>query len=504
MTNRTALDAVVDLEQRYPVANWTVGTLRVWPLLRVRIYFMLLFAAIGTGQAGAGQRSNAKRIVDAARGTWRAASSIVESRREDSAPRNSHTAILLGDGVSLAKIGGQWMDRLMDPIIAELTSERRDAFLMTPGTAAATPRYSPSLAVQPLLDASKAMGLLRAKLGSHPPHHLEGMSDALSDLAARNPAIAFPDQRWMIEHAIRVEQMAWQFGRLIARTSARLAFVSNYYGAEGMAFVLAARRAGAVTIDVQHGLQVDHVGYARWTNVPEPGYALLPDRFWCWSDEEARSIQDGMDSSAHRGVAVGNLWADFLASQKTGEIPAAIERLAGIRARSNRPYQFLLTPSWGHPDAELQKLLDAVALTRGEAKWWLRLHPSQAAEREPLRRRLSAMGIDDVELDAANDYPLPLLLREMDVNLTQDSSTAIEAAVAGVPSVVTTPNAAELFAPYLEKGQMRFARSPEAISQAALDLARDNPCRGHQLGETNVVALGRALAEALAMVPFAA
>jgi hypothetical protein len=235
-----------------------------------------------------------------------------------------------------------------------------------------------------------------------------------------------------------------------------------------MAFVLAAKRAGCITTDIQHGLQVDHVGYARWTRIPEGGYDLVPDCFWCWSEDDAARINDTIADDAHGAVSVGNAWADMWRSDSP-LVKRTAERFARVRDGFGKAQHYLLTPSWGHPDAEFDRLLDAVEIGQ-DAQWWLRLHPKLADQRETYRQRVMARGIANIEIDAAMDFPLPLLLTGMGVNVTFDSSTVIDALAVGVPSVVTTQSGASIYGEQIEAGTVTFAREPADILTAALKL----------------------------------
>ena len=58
-----------------------------------------------------------------------------------------------------------------------------------------------------------------------------------------------------------------------------------------MGLLLAAKRNGIRTIDIQHGVQSENdFLFSSWTNIPTNGYELLPDIFWCWSNVEKENI----------------------------------------------------------------------------------------------------------------------------------------------------------------------------------------------------------------------
>lgn len=495
MGGHSPLDVIVDLERRYPVEDWSVAGLHVWPMLRIRMFTLLVMHGLGSDPAEAGARSPAERVSHAIKGIGRIARNTILSGNRLVFPSRDDEAVLLADGISFANIEGKWRDRLMDPIIAALEANGRPSLLMTPGYLCPGPRYSPTCHIQSRLDASKVLGTLVSKLKPSPLFGSDSFAAMQSEISRDYPDIAFPGERWLVEQAARIEWMARHFGGIIGKTSARAAFVSNYYGAEGMAFVLAARRAGCVTIDVQHGLQHRHVGYVQWTKIPSGGYDLLPHLFWCWGPDEVHAINQGPGAPWHRGVEIGNFWADFWADPENPVVARTIGRLRSIKESLGAQRHFLLTPSWGYPDIEFEKLFESVRHADPHIHWWLRLHPTLVARREEMRDRVTTLGLGNVEIDAAMDFPLPVLLHEMDANITFDSSTVLDARAAGVPSVVTTSNGAALFAREIEAGFCRFAADPVDIAAAAMQLAEHNPLERGYTSRSLTQALETRIAE---------
>jgi len=460
-------------EAEYPVDRWAVGDVEVWPIARMRWYNLVLHHDLGSGAEGAGVRSGRGFLGTAARTLAVTARNRIFDFHKNARPGPQHQAILFSDGVSLAKVEGEWYDRFMDPIVAELAAEGRESLLLMPMAAPAVPRHTPSLAIQTRLDAAKLAYTVKARLSGAPPHNLPRFDDVVAMLRREGAVADLPGRAWLIAQAGRIMAMARQFDRLIARTGAKLAFVNTYYSADGMAFVLAARRRGCVTIDVQHGAQVDHVAYHRWRNVPADGFALLPDLFWCWSGDEVAAIREGFGlNGPHQGVVAGNLWWRVWMQPGVAVAEAMQARLAKLKQRHGASRHILVTHTWGHTDEDWLAILNAMAASSDDLVWWVRLHPMQISQRERFRKELRCAGVRRFELDAATDYPLPLLLDHMDANVTESSSTVLEAATVGVPSVITTRHGADLFGAELGAGRSRFAADSDGILAAIVDLVR--------------------------------
>ena len=65
-------------------------------------------------------------------------------------------------------------------------------------------------------------------------------------------------------------------------------YLTCWYTTETMGICAAARQLGIKTIDIQHGKQGKYQAmYSGWTTIPESGYSLMPDKFWCWGNQSA-------------------------------------------------------------------------------------------------------------------------------------------------------------------------------------------------------------------------
>jgi hypothetical protein len=125
------------------------------------------------------------------------------------------------------------------------------------------------------------------------------------------------------------------------------------------------------------------------------------------------------------------------------------------------------------------------------------MHPVMMARREEIRAKLTVEGHGEVWLDEPSDLPLPALLQQVHVHLTHSSSTVIEAAEAGVRSVITSQSGKELFGPQLELGIARatLGGTPEVLETlngfiSKATAAESKPAPG---GSTSASAFARAI-----------
>ncbi len=90
-------------------------------------------------------------------------------------------------------------------------------------------------------------------------------------------------------------------------------YLSSWYFPDMMGVCAAASSLGIKTIDVQHGKQGKYQAmFSGWTNIPEDGYALMPDRFWCWGQTSCDHIlASSPNRSKHIPFIGGYPWIDY-------------------------------------------------------------------------------------------------------------------------------------------------------------------------------------------------
>ena len=128
-----SLALVDEIERTYPVTQWQVGDVPVWPLARLILHGNLYKQSVARGEQNARQP---RRVALAAS---YALSPLIDAwqRRGDLrhavlVPQRAN-AVYLGNGDAFDWIDGAWRDRFGDPLIVELHKTGRSTFLMQYG-----------------------------------------------------------------------------------------------------------------------------------------------------------------------------------------------------------------------------------------------------------------------------------------------------------------------------------------------------------------------------------
>lgn len=449
MTANAIVDGLLAIEERVADQDWRYKGVDVWPLYRSEIRGRLSIVSIGA----ATDVRKPPRLLDLASGWERTAGPAVDGS----------CTIVMNDGFSLQRIGHHMMDRLCTPICLGLSHAGVAHVLLDQGS-------SPTIDLAERVEPIGAM-VLRAKIKAFALTKLRldpwvaGRCRQLAEAAAAvgiDP-VAIPDAWAMSARQGAMLDLAEQFERLLHRLRAERVLQVCYYTIAGYAMNLAAHRVGIDAVDIQHGVIVEqHTSYASWPRLPVGGYSLMPTGYWTWSETEARIIRDGLkladDAVVVSGHPLVEAWkAGWLLGTET-----ARDEMRALRAAREEPLHALITLQPGlMGEDSLRPALDAM-VTNPDVFWWVRAHPASLDKTAAVTALLNRVGGNYNIVDATR-LPLYALLENVDVHLTHSSSTVIEAAQFGVPSLLWSTYGEELFLPYIESGVASVGMNAQAV-----------------------------------------
>ncbi|MBF4465680.1 hypothetical protein [Flavobacterium sp. LC2016-12] len=208
---------------------------------------------------------------------------------------------------------------------------------------------------------------------------------------------------------------------VLHKNQAQKVFLLCYYDSRMYGLILAAREKNILSIDMQHGGQSDfHPGY-NFNSVPVKGYRLLPDYFWTWEKSSYDNILNFTQSSSHKVIVGGNPW---ITSLKNKNVFLDEKRIVLYTMQTTlRPVLH-------------SYIIDAIKNTPDNYTWWLRLHPRMLkSEIEQLHEQLNDANISDkVEIEKATNLPLPMILANCSAHISHFSGSIMEADLMNVGS----------------------------------------------------------------------
>ena len=449
---RRGMDLLHEIEQNFPVAEWRVADIRVWPIVRVRLGYGLAYESEGlngptsnVGLLASGRRlfASGRRLASSVRSKVRptAVAGSASDRRGSGVARGAG-AVFLADGSSFVLDGSVLVDRQLDCLRAELQQRGVRSVLLVPGSPVAGLR-PPVINIQFRLDRSMA----GARLRRAPRCDLAGYGSIRSELAGAGLEQYLPSPKAIRLAGAVVGAWADRFEVIFDDESAGVGFLSEFYSLRGMAFVLACARREIPSVDVQHGLQGPlHFAYGPWRR-QQDRYELLPTHFAVWSELEAADIRSWAGDQ-HQVDVVGNPFLDRRLGDDDPELASGDAAFARLSSKSGATRHVLVTLSGIENVEEREWLRELIAVAPKQWFWWVRCHPKVPSI--GIWEQTLACVAGQVDVRRASTLPLFVLLRNVDAHVTRSSSVFLDALRFGVPSVVTDLTGVAIFGRHLD------------------------------------------------------
>jgi len=163
---------------------------------------------------------------------------------------------------------------------------------------------------------------------------------------------------------------------------------------------------------------------------PPSGYSVLPDLFWTWNKQDAKKTSRW--AAPYHGAFHGG---DLRLAKAPGD----------TRLRSNFEREILvaLQPIGGYRHV-WETLAKQIAVSPPGWRWWIRRHPASSPAQDIEFGSLLSLNGPNVKIAEAS-APLMTLLPDMDVLLSLESGTAVEAHIFGLHVIFLSINALDVF-----------------------------------------------------------
>ncbi|MCK9275953.1 MAG: hypothetical protein M0P57_12775 [Syntrophales bacterium] len=215
-------------------------------------------------------------------------------------------------------------------------------------------------------------------------------------------------------------------------------------------------RAGRIhdipVFDLQHGVIDDGNPWYSEKYRSETPEKDLPSGFLCWDESSAAILRKWAPQKGINVEVVGNPWfVRFLIENPDDSLVREI--IHTERIFNNHKPVILVSLQWGLDfyykndtfNGVMVDALEKVILETADSyNWLLRLHPVQlrAIKKEEIRNYLeNTFGhLSSVEWGTCSELPLPVLLRQVDLHITDMSSIVVEAGWMGIYSALLNSN----------------------------------------------------------------
>ena len=439
-----------EIENSVPVLNWNYMGIKIWPLIRLIMSFEILKITKTQGINAPSQRKITQflnKVLSPIR-IW-----IAKFRdfRQNTQDLNSNILLLGRSTARNTKIDGKWVDPILDSFKYYLHKINLPSIHMEFDSLniVRIPRFSSSVFIHNSITFCKIKALIKSKLSKNLSMNLPGFEQFTQILSSNNLYLSVINKNKIRYYVVLLRYRADLFKKYLKKYKIKLGFCSVYYIPETLAFILACNEMQIPSIDIQHGVQGDtHIAYSDWKDAHS--YKLLPRFFWVWSQHEKTTIEKWSGNEGPKSFVGGNLWMQFWRDKLNPHIKNLQTEIQKTKVNSSCDSYILYSVQ---PNDSFEIILPLIKDSPKNWHWWIRLHPRMLEQESQFRALLEKNSIENYCIEEASQMPLPLLLSNLDIHVTFNSSVVVEAEEFNMPSLVIAENGQELFPRQFQDGE---------------------------------------------------
>jgi len=428
-----------DLEEKLVLNRFKISGIDLWPHIRFQLVMKMNKEMLKRDPGQHDYLARVKEKVSLVPASILHLTRLYSMKMRSRVNRQTVDLLFLTDSsAKRMQLGSKWVDTFVDPLM-DLNEVREHSYHILETSQRFLFRYPGYRPSQPImlemminylrsLFLSWRIPLTKAFTEEYSRYHQILQQHGLDHLAIGLRGLRF--------EAAYIQQLYAFFDKTLALLRPKVVFVIPYNGYSGKAMTLACRKHSIPAVDIQHGVQGKyHPAYAGFTNLPPEGFNTFPNIFLTWSDTECEQITQWANTVKNiKAIAIGNLYQRQF--QHNTSISRYFDRLYGNFYSNPLKKRVLISLSWGHPFPAL--FLKLIKESPPQYEYLIRVHPSTTVpERQAIIELFRREGLTNFEMDMATHLPLHVLLKHVIANLTEHSSTVIEASEFGTPSIVT-------------------------------------------------------------------
>lgn len=418
------------IEEQFPVTEWMVNGIHIWPILKNLIFFNETINKDGVVEGNLPLSSVARFVRSIKKGVQTLHEFI--NLRLDKAD-----FVFSGGYVHRVWHEDVYINRYFDPMISYLESKKISALGLEYLVQKETP-----IEFLKIEHLNAVFYINRIQLDGL---RKDQRFRQFLELASESFSIGQEEILRLLKKTL-LSIISWKrfYRYIFKKVKPKYSFGLCYYNNAMYGMILAAKELGITSIDMQHGTQGRFHAAYQFSKVPENGYSCLPDEFWCWEGESFAAINNNPIGKYHKPLISGNPWITYL-SGKDAQNPNIFPNDKPLILFTHQPL---------HPVID-EYLLETIQKTKKQYYWWIRLHPRiSTLDREELYSKLAAYGlIHDVELDAANSLPLPTVLKYASLHISKFSGSIIEARLIETFSLILEEIGVNIFEDIIKDGK---------------------------------------------------
>lgn len=432
---------IITMETMFPVEQWCINEIDLWPYIRIKIYFEMLTALnpeepIKNKNVGKIKFHNKlNKGISAIASFFRLQLFYLKLKKKKILFFGSHIHRVFQDD--------KYFNRFYDSIV-DLHNLKNEVYMVEYQKV-----YRDNFNQKAIIPLTKYLNdyKLLLKFKKNPYNNkadiqLNGYEDFMLHLNNFNidPLRLGVSKQQLLNWANKMKGIQGFFVRFYKNVNPNKVVFLGYYGFDDLyAALITANSLKIKTIDFQHGPQTNiHMAYSNWTRVPEKGYNTMPKVFWNWDENSKKNI----DAWANK--------IDTISTKVFGQpyIAYWMNRPNKLNA-SNNGEVILYSMQTSPLELFTPKLINLIK--QSEYNWIFRLHPRNNVDIEHIEKFLKKNGINNnAIIQDSIAEPLPQVLNRSILHITNYSGCTIEAKMMGVPTVLVHKVGMEMFNTYID------------------------------------------------------
>jgi hypothetical protein len=441
---------IIGIESKYPVSEWKINGIHIWPYIRIKLYIQLLSSVNSkketTFTESAPVFDKKSKISYLKKGFHFILAPFLYFIFVNRLKRKSF--VFFGAHFHRVFLKGLYFNKFFDSwIYLNQLQERHYTFeyLKTfPNVPFSDHTFSLTLQLEQFQKVQKIIAFFWGKQRKELSIELKEYDSFITYLeqGVSPNIVAQFNQDKLCKWVLKIFSLLPFFENVYKKVQPEYVAFAGYYGYDQLyAAILQANRMGIRTIDFQHGPQTNtHMVFSDWTQLPKAAhYDLMPKEYWNWDGLSVKNIEKwSVYSQSINAVEIGQPFISYCKKHFDG-VPKKEDYF--IYTLQTRPFSLQDL----FPDSIIE------AIKKSPCKWILRLHPRSYFTKDELELFLKNKGIiSNFEIQSALDDALPFVLSGAKLHITNFSGCVIEAKMLGVPTVIVHQMGKEMFEAYID------------------------------------------------------
>ena len=287
--------------------------------------------------------------------------------------------------------------------------------------------------------------------------------------------LQIPEDIFFIKQLANLKAKSFIFKIILRRLNARYGVITGYGSQEGLSFCMACNALGIKSIELQHGVISEEMPrYGKWFKVPDDGYEVLPNLFWCWNENDYKFIHKwSKDCNEHHVKKGGNLFIKNYKNYLDNEALLKNDEL-NKRAMSHKKFVLyaLQAEEW-----QSEWLLDKILNQDLDILWGFRFHPSyySKAREDNIRNKFKERGLSNYDFNLVN-HPSMNILNCIDLSdavISAFSSSLLESIMLKKHACIIHKEGIEHYKQYIDQKKINVACDTLSFNKFVSDLFHD-------------------------------